>query len=179
MLAGERYGRLEIVRDRQPGEQRIYCRCDCGNELTVSRSNLRTGNSRSCGHDRNEGARNPRFAHGMAGTRIYNIWADMVGRCTRPTHIRYADYGGRGITVCDRWRDFANFYADMDERPEGRSLDRIDNDLGYSPQNCRWATASEQASNKRGFGLERRVRDAATGCWLPGTTTTNQGVSPS
>lgn len=95
----------------------------------------------------------------MVGTKIYYIWGDMVARCTRPTHARYADYGGRGITVCDRWRDFANFYADMGNRPEGRSLDRIDNSAGYSLDNCRWATAAEQVANRR--PMRRRATCAA------------------
>jgi len=85
----------------------------------------------------------------MGGTKIYDIWSDMIGRCTRPTHARYADYGGRGITVCERWRDFVNFYADMGDRPPGRSLDRENNDKGYSPDNCQWATAVEQRANRR------------------------------
>lgn len=95
------------------------------------------------------GGREGVTTHGMARTRIYNIWADMIGRCTRPAHARYADYGGRGITVCERWREFANFYADMGDRPAGRSLDRINNDAGYSPDNCRWATFREQRHNRR------------------------------
>ena len=104
----------------------------------------------------------------MTNTKIYYIWADMVGRCTRPTHARFADYGGRGISVCERWLDFAHFYADMGDRPEGLSLDRMDNDAGYSPENCRWATLVDQASNKRGYGLEYRTRDAS-GKFAPGS----------
>ena len=145
--AGTRVGRLTVTLTRRPGEPRVQCRCDCGNTTSVPLGEW--DKTQSCGCYRSEitTARNTR--HGMAGTRIYNIWADMVGRCTRPTHARFADYGGRGITVCERWRSFENFFADMGERPAGRSLDRIDNDAGYSPDNCRWATAQEQRANRR------------------------------
>ena len=88
-------------------------------------------------------------AHGMEGTRTYRSWDGMLQRCHNPRNPRYPDYGGRGITVCERWCSFANFYADMGERPEGTSIDRIDNDGNYELGNCRWATASEQQRNQR------------------------------
>lgn len=85
----------------------------------------------------------------MKSKRLYWIWSDMRGRCSNPNHRQYADYGRRGITVCDRWQTFANFEADMGQRPEGLSLDRRDNSKGYGPDNCRWATRTEQNSNRR------------------------------
>src|SRR5215471_1751166 len=88
------------------------------------------------GHPRS-GTTNGRYRHGKANAKIYRIWSAMVRRCHRPEDARYADYGGRGITVCERWLDFANFYADMGDPPEGHSLDRINNDAGYSRENCR------------------------------------------
>ncbi|WP_449411043.1 hypothetical protein [Methylobacterium komagatae] len=81
--------------------------------------------------------------------RLYWIWSDMHQRCRNPNHRQFADYGGRGVTVCDRWTSFLAFEEDMGHRPDGRSLDRRDNALGYSPQNCRWATRKEQNSNRR------------------------------
>ncbi len=117
------------------------------------------------------GAINGRWAGGKASHPLYEIYLDMIGRCSRPSHARFASYGGRGITVSDRWRaDFWNFVDDMGDRPGGRrngralwSLDRIDNDGGYSADNCRWASYSDQALNKRGYGDGAERRDLQTG----------------
>lgn len=112
------------------------------------------------------GASNANYRHGMAGTRIYNIWCDMIARCSRPTHPRYASYGGRGITVCERWRSFPNFFADMGHRPEGKSLDRVDNDGPYAPDNVRWATPSEQNTNRRESAYAGLTHEPGTGRWI-------------
>ena len=113
------------------------------------------------------GPTNSNWRGGKTQHPLYDIYHDMVSRCSRPTHLRWESYGGRGITVCDRWRDdFWAFVADMGERPEGRTvggraawtLDRIDNDGHYAPDNCRWATGSEQAKNRRDSAYVLRSR---------------------
>ncbi len=87
--------------------------------------------------------------HGMFGTRTYNIWGKMIQRCTNPKVYNFDDYGGRGITVCARWRKFENFFADMGEAPDGLSIERKENDKGYKPGNCEWATCKKQNNNRR------------------------------
>lgn len=96
------------------------------------------------------GPKNGNYVHGMSKTKTYNTWRGMVERCTREDHIGWEDYGGKGVTICDEWFEFENFFRDMGERPEGMTLDRIDPTQGYSKQNCRWATLRDQAINKRG-----------------------------
>jgi hypothetical protein len=136
----------------------------CGATFTVGYPRARKRYSgRSCAaksHARHAGAANPNWRGGKTKHPLYEIYLDMIGRCERTTHHAYARYGGRGITVCARWRgDFWAFVGDMGPRPDGLTLDRVDNNKGYAPDNCRWATYSEQSKNRRTSGWERRTRN--------------------
>jgi hypothetical protein len=130
-----------------------HCRCDCGTERVVFGCNLRRGLSNSCGCFSREQTikRSKKHSHAKRGnhTRVYDCWVTMRQRCCNPKNTDYDDYGGRGISVCARWSKFENFLADMGERPAGTSLDRIDVNGHYQPNNCRWATPIEQRHNRR------------------------------
>jgi hypothetical protein len=165
ILVGERYGRLVVTAQRDPGQRRVKCRCDCGRDHSVPFGEWRK--SRSCGCLRDEVTIARSTTHGHSGTSIYMTWSDMINRCTNPTHKGWANYGGRGITVCERWRKFENFLADMGERPESMTLDRINNDREYGPDNCRWADISTQAKNRRSTAYAGSRRDLDTGRFLP------------
>ncbi|MFF0512443.1 hypothetical protein [Streptomyces sp. NPDC004250] len=146
-LTGQTFGRLSVVKEagRTPqGRGTWRCRCECGTEKDIVGNSLRSGTTRSCGCLRPGGR-----THGMHGTRVYRIWKGIVRRTTKPQAHNYARYGGRGITICQRWLDFESFYADMGEPPEGGSIDRIDTDGPYSPDNCRWTTDADQRRNQR------------------------------
>jgi hypothetical protein len=158
-VTGQTFGRLTAIYyvGRRPGSRGSFwlCRCLCGRHTVARVAVLRNGTTRSCGclsadTARERAARRNR-RHGLRNSPEYAAWGAMIDRCHNTAAQAYHNYGARGIRVCDRWRSsFTAFHADMGARPSaGHSLDRIDNEGGYTPLNCRWATSQEQAINKR------------------------------
>lgn len=148
---GYRCERLEITGELPetiPGRFRWSFKCDCGQTGETTSKALCDGKE-SCGCLREERRLKAVTRHGKSRTAVHRIWSGMLARCTDRNSPNWIFYGGRGIAVCERWRTFENFLADMGEPPQGKTLDRRDNDLGYCKDNCRWATRLEQARNRR------------------------------
>lgn len=142
-LVGQKFNSFVVLRrdgTAKDGHSTWLCRCDCGTEKVISRNNLK--HTKSCGCQR--------YKHNKTNTPVYHIWASMKQRCTNPNDKSYYLYGARGITICNKWKQFENFFNDMGERPTSKhQIERINNNRGYYQSNCKWATSEEQGSNKR------------------------------
>lgn len=154
-LTGQTFGRLTVIEPAgrsKRGKLVWRCTCACGErEVTAATNDLRRGNTRSCGCLFREESGNRVRTHGQTGTRLYEIWRNIIRRTTQPSHHSYPDYGGRGITMCPEWREsFEAFANDMGPTyRDGLSIDRIDVNGHYQPDNCRWATPTQQSRNMR------------------------------
>lgn len=149
---GQRFGRLTVIYEtleRANTAKLWMCQCDCGEATFVTSTRLLNAKTASCGCYAVEKTKQRFTTHGHRYTRVYRTWGSMFGRCRNPNSAQYPDYGGRGIKVCDRWLTFENFLADMGYPPEGHSIDRIDVDGNYCPENCRWLDDKGQQRNRR------------------------------
>ena len=154
---GNKYGRWMVKEFSHHDKYRNdywVCECECGEFKTVQGGHLRNGSSKSCGCLQKELAAKKKFIHGLSYHPLKPIYYTVLSRCHNPNNKEYNNYGGRGIKVCKRWRNsIKNFIEDMGERPDSQSIERIDNDGDYSPDNCKWATQSEQCRNNRNTRL--------------------------
>ena len=153
-LTGKRYGKLVVINESKKTDLSRqtfwFCLCDCGSNKEVGGRSLRRGDIVSCGCFGKEQRAKSNTKHGQHKSLTYKSWGNMIQRCTNQAHSNYKNYGGRGISICDEWMDFSVFLKDMGQRPSRlHSIERINNQLWYFKDNCRWATNVEQSRNKR------------------------------
>ena len=173
-IVGRKYGRLTIKKELPPRiwasskKREFLCSCECGAETGALLVDMQRGRRTDCGCGTKERRSRAKKTHGMSKTRIYRIWTRMFDRCYNKSHVHFDRYGGRGIVICDEWNSFVCFLNDMKEGySDDLSIDRINNDLGYYKENCRWATNTEQHRNTSSNvvikinGIERCVAEWA------------------
>lgn len=175
VLTGLTFGKLTVIRQapthKTPGGTKVtcwLCECICGNMIVVGSQKLRKGHTKSCGCWANNFISEANSKHGMAHSPTYNSWSGMIQRCTNVKNPNWPHYGGRGITVCERWLKFENFYEDIGTKPDGLELDRIDVNGNYCKENCKWSTRTEQCKNRRNrkeytvHGITGSIRELAS-----------------
>src|ERR1017187_5031240 len=161
-MRDQRFGRLVVLEQiiENGKNSRWLCQCDCGNKTITGRPNLIQKKSFSCGCYNSEKTKEYFTQHGMTETKTYKAWEYMKTRCLNEKCKSYKNYGERGITICEQWRNsFENFIQDMGERPDGYSLERINNNLGYSKENCKWIPRGHQSKNRRGCLTRKEVEE--------------------
>lgn len=164
-LTKRKFGRLVVIERARNAKRSCVlwrCRCDCGNIVVIRSTNLRSGNTQSCGCLQKEIVGKIFTKHGMRRAKEYEVWTNMLKRCNNPKSSYYYNYGGRGITVCEKWLKFVGFFEDMGSLPKGLTLERRNNDKGYYKENCCWADCTTQSRNQR---IRKDNKTGVRGIW--------------